>query len=45
MIGPYLFELDRDTERVYVILDVCVWVIFSIDLLVKLVVAPRRWIM
>ena len=33
LIGPFLFELDSRTERVYTILESTLWAIFIVDIL------------
>lgn len=42
LIGPLVYDMDSDTERIYLILDVSIWAVFAIDILVKLAVAPNR---
>jgi hypothetical protein len=39
LIGPLLYDMDSDTERVYFILDGVIWVFFALDFLVKLAIA------
>jgi len=39
LIGPLLYDMDSDTERVYFILDGVIWVLFALDFLVKLAIA------
>lgn len=39
LIGPLLYDMDSDTERVYFILDGVIWVFFALAFLVKLAIA------
>lgn len=39
LIGPLLYDMDSDTERVYFILDGVIGVFFALDFLVKLAIA------
>ena len=36
LIGPFLFELDSRTERVYTILESTLWAIFIVDITSKI---------
>ena len=42
LAGPFLWEQSPNEERIFLILDVVIWVAFAVDLIIKLVIAPKR---
>ena len=43
LIGPFLFELDSRTERVYTILESTLWAIFIVDITSKILISTNRF--
>jgi len=42
LIGPFLFELDSNTERVYTILEFTLWAVFVVDIAAKILLSTER---
>jgi voltage-gated potassium channel len=42
LIGPLLWELSPSEETTFLILDYFIWALFAVDLVVKLVIAPKK---
>jgi len=42
LVGPLLWDLSPGEEATFIALDTFVWVLFAVDLGVKVVVAPKR---
>jgi len=43
LIGPLVWELSPQEESTFIMLDYFIWAVFAIDLIIKLVVSPRRF--
>ncbi|HEY93977.1 MAG TPA: potassium channel family protein [Dehalococcoidia bacterium] len=42
LVGPFFWHLSPEEESVFVALDVFVWALFAVDLIIKIVVTPKR---
>ena len=42
LIGPFLWDLSSAEETIFITLDTFIWVLFAVDLGIKVVVAPHR---
>ena len=42
ILGPFLFPMDPETKRIYLGLEYAIWMLFLIDLVAKLVIAPNK---
>lgn len=43
LVGPLLWDLSPGEEATFIALDTFIWAAFTADLVVKTIVAPRRW--
>ena len=43
LLGPMLWELLPQEEAIFETVNTFIWAIFAVDLVIKVMVAPRRW--